>query len=344
PGSWKYVYPPLRHAEWHGCTPTDLVFPFFLFIVGVSLWFSMQKYGQELNAGSVFRILRRMVTIFLLGLFLAIFPYFLSKDYAHLRIMGVLQRIALAYGIGALICLAVRREYLWIVLAFILLGYWAAMALFGGNDPFSLEDNFARKVDLALIGADHLYKGFGVPFDPEGLFSTLPAAGNVIIGYFAGAAIGKSPYKSGNAIKLILIGAGCAGLGLLWSLFFPLNKPLWTSSYVLYSSGIAMAVLAIIFWISDVAGFPSWGKFFMVFGSNALFSFFLAGIWTKTMLYLVKLPSGGEEITLYNWIYQKICAPVAGNMNGSLMFALLQVIIIWSVALVLYRKKIFIRL
>jgi predicted acyltransferase len=344
PGSWEFVYPPLRHAEWHGCTPTDLVFPFFLFIVGVSLWFSMQKYGNELNAGSVFRILRRMLTIFLLGLFLTIFPYFLSKDYPHLRIMGVLQRIAIANALGAIICLAVRREYLWIVLAFILLAYWGVMAFFGGQDPYSLEGNFARKVDLAILSANHMYKGFGVPFEPEGLLSTIPATGNVIIGYFIGAVIGKAPFRAVNALKLVLIGAAAVGLGLLWSLWFPLNKPLWTSSYVLFSSGMAMALLAFVFWISDVAGFPAWGGFFKVFGMNALFSFFLAGIWTKTMLYLVKIPSGDETISLYSWIYRKICIPVAGEMNGSLMFALLQVLIIWLFALFLYRKKVFIRL
>ena len=344
PGSWEYVYPPLRHAEWHGCTPTDLVFPFFLFIVGVSIWFSMQKYGQELNTGSVFRILRRTLTIFLLGLFLTIFPYFFSRDYSQLRIMGVLQRIALTYGIGALICLAVRREFLWVVLLIILLGYWAVMAFFGGVDPYSLENNFAGKVDLALLGASHIYKGFGLPFEPEGLLSTLPAAGNVMIGYFAGGIIGKGPYKSADALKLFLIGLAGVGAGILWNLFFPINKPLWTSSYVLYTSGIAMAFLALVFWISDVGEMSAWGKFFMVLGTNALFAFFLSGIWTKTMLYIIKIPSGDDRVSLYTWIYKNICVPVAGNLNGSLMFALMQLLLIWSLVLILYRKKIFIRL
>ncbi|HEX2969179.1 MAG TPA: heparan-alpha-glucosaminide N-acetyltransferase domain-containing protein [Bacteroidales bacterium] len=344
PGSWSFVYPPLRHAEWHGCTPTDLVFPSFLFIVGVSLWFSMQKYGQEINSGSVLRILRRAVTIFLTGLFLTIFPYFINRDYSQLRIMGVLQRIALAYFIGALICLAVRRQYHWIVLLAILLGYWAVMLLSGGDDPFSLEYNLARKVDISILGAGHLYKGFGTPFDPEGLLSTLTASCNVIIGYYAGSIIGKNSPKAADALRLLLIGLAGIGAGLLWSVFFPLNKPLWTSSYVLYTSGIAMGVFAVIFLITDVAGFSVWGGFFNVFGKNALFAFFLSGIWTKTMLYVVKLQSGEEKISLYNWIYQKICVPVAGNLNGSLMFAFLQLLIIWSFAFFLYRKKIFIKL
>jgi predicted acyltransferase len=344
PGSWKFVYPPLRHAEWHGCTPTDLVFPFFLFIVGVSIWYSMLKYGHELNTGSVLRILRRVVTIFLLGLLLTIFPNFFDRDYSQLRIMGVLQRIALAYGIGAFLCLAVRREYLWIVVAVILLAYWGVMAFLGGSDPYSLEGNFARKVDLVILGANHMYKGFGIPFDPEGLLSTLPAAGNVLIGFYAGEVLGKGPARGGKALKLLLLGIAAVGIGLLWSIVFPLNKPLWTSSYVLYTTGFAMAFLALIYFVSDVLRFQWFGKFFVVFGTNALFSYFLAGIWTKTMLYLVKIPSGDTKISLYTWIYQKLCVPVAGDLNGSLLFALLQVLIIWLFAYFLYRKKIFVRL
>jgi predicted acyltransferase len=342
PGSWDYVYPPLRHSEWHGCTPTDLVFPFFLFIVGVSMWYSMKKYGQEINSGSVLRILRRAVTIFAVGLFLAIFPYF-GRDYSTLRIMGVLQRIALAYGIGALICLTIRKDYLWIVIAVILLIYWALLAFFGGTDPFSLQGNIASKVDAAILGTKHLYKGFGIPFDPEGLLSTLPAICTVIIGYFTGELIGKGPASNKTVLKLFLLGIASAGLGLLWNLVFPINKPLWTSSYVLYTSGIAMGVLALIYLIADVLKFQKWGTFFMVFGMNALFSYFLAGIWTRLMLF-IKIPSGDAKITLYKWFYEKVCVTVAGNMNGSLMFALIQVLLIWGLALILYRKKIMIRL
>jgi predicted acyltransferase len=342
PGSWQYVYPPLRHAEWHGCTPTDLVFPFFLFIVGVSTYYSLKKYGNELNGSSSLRILRRVVTIFAVGLVLALFPFF-GKDISNLRIMGVLQRIALAYGIGAIICLAVRREYLWIVVAVILLLYWGMLALFGGSDPYSLSGNFAHEFDLYVLGKNHMYKGFGIPFDPEGLFSTIPAVGTVIIGYYIGGMIGKGSANMKTVLKLILFGAGSAGLGYLWNYFFPINKPLWTSSYVLFSAGIAMAVLALIYTVADVLKFQKWAGFFIVFGMNALFSFFLAGIWTRIML-LVRIPSGGQRTTIYVWFYEKVCVPVAGNLNGSLMFAIIQVILIWCLAFILYRKKVFIRL
>jgi predicted acyltransferase len=341
PGSWQYVYAPLRHAKWHGCTPTDLVFPFFLFIVGVSMWFSLRKYGHELNGSSVLRILRRTASIFALGLLLNIFPYF-DRDYSTLRIMGVLQRIALAYGAGALICMTVRRNYLWIVTALLLLFYWGVLAFFGGADPYSLEGNFALKIDQLIIGSNHLYTGFGIPFEPEGLLSTIPAVCTVIIGYYIGEVIGKKSANGKAVIKTLVIGIALTGLGLLWSLLFPINKPLWTSSYVLYTTGIAMMFLAVIYWVADILKLGWWGRFFIVFGSNALFSFFLAGIWTDLMV-LIKVPSDGNEISIYTWFYEKICIPVAGNMNGSLMFALIQMLFIWCIALFLYKRKIMIR-
>jgi len=343
PGSWKYVYGPLRHAEWNGCTPTDLVFPFFLFIVGMSTWYSLKKYGNELNGSSVLRILRRMVAIFAVGLLLTIFPYF-ARDYSTLRIMGVLQRIALAYGIGAIICLSVRKEYLWIVTAVVLLLYWALLAIFGGADPYSLNDNFALKTDLAILGRNHLYKGFGIPFDPEGLLSTLPAICTVIIGYYAGALADRGSANGKTVARLLAIGAGLTGLGYLWGMVFPINKALWTSSYVLYSAGLAMVVLSVIYLVSDVLKFRGWGTFFVVFGTNALFTFALAGIWTKMMLYVIKIPSAGGKISLYTWFYEKVCVPIAGNMNGSLLFAVIQVLLLWTMALILYRRKIMIRL
>lgn len=342
PGSWQYVYPPLQHAKWHGCTPTDLVFPFFLFIVGVSSWFSLKKYGNEINWGSFLRIFRRVLAIFAVGLFLNIFPYF-GRDYSTLRIMGVLQRIAIAYGIGALICMAVKRDYLWIVVAGLLLVYWAVLFFFGGADPYSLTDNFALKADIAILGNNHLYKGFGIPFDPEGLLSSVPAVCTVIIGYYIGEILGQGSEDGKTALKVLLIGAAAFGLGYLWNMIFPINKPLWTSSYVLYTAGLAMGVLALIYLIADVIKFQMWGIPFIVFGTNALFSFFLAGIWTKLMLF-IKFSSGEEKITLYSWIYTKIFVPIAGNMAGSLIFAFFQMTFIWVLALILYRKKIFIRL
>lgn len=342
PGSWEFVYPPLRHSEWNGCTPTDMVFPFFLFIVGMSTWYSLKKYRNEINGSSALRIFRRTLAIFAVGLFLTIFPYF-GRDYSTLRIMGVLQRIALAYGIGAILCLAIRREYLWIIVVILLLLYWGLLGLFGGADPYSLSGNFALKTDIAILGKNHLYAGFGIPFEPEGLLGTIPAVCTVIIGYFVGELAGNGAASGKSVIKIILLGIASAGLGYLWNMIFPINKPLWTSSYVLFTAGIAMGVFSLIYLIADVLKFQVLGTFFMIFGTNAIFSYFLAGIWIKMLLF-IQIHSGAEKITLYRWFYDKVCVPVAGNLNGSLLFAVIQMLIIWSVALILYRKKVFIRL
>ena len=341
PGSWNYIYPPLRHSSWHGCTPSDMIFPFFLFIIGVSLWYSMKKYGHEINIGSLFRIFRRTLTVFALGLIIEIFPNF-GKDLSTLRIMGVLQRIALAYGIGAIICLTIKRDYLWLAIAILLIFYWAMLAFSGNAEPYSLAGNLVAKVDAAVLGKNHLGTGFGIPFDPEGLLSTIPAICTVLIGYYIGEIVGKGSPEFKTALKLVLLGAASIGLGLLWSLVFPMNKPLWTSSFVLYTSGFALVILALIYLISDVLRLQKWGSFFLVFGTNALFAYFLTEIWTKFLLF-VHIPSGDNKMSLYSWIYEKVCVPVAGNLNGSLMFAIMQMLLIWLILLILYRKKIMIR-
>lgn len=342
PGSWDHVYPFLTHSKWNGCTPTDLVFPFFLFISGMSMWFSMKNFNNELSGGSIWRIARRTISIFAIGLFLAIFPHF-RMDYSTLRIMGVLQRIALAYLISSVLCLTIKREYLWIAVAVILLSYWALLAFMGGNDPFSLDGNFVRKIDLAILGKKHMYAGFGIPFDPEGLLSTIPAAATMIIGYFMAGIPGKGSPSGSTVLKLIFIGAAAVGLGLLWNTIFPINKPLWTSSYVLFTAGIATAAFAVIYLIADVLKFSLWGVPFNIFGTNALFSYFIAGIWTELILFIT-VPVGPARMNLYEWFYEKACVPLAGNLGGSLMFAIVQMVIVWGVALILYRKKVMIRL
>jgi predicted acyltransferase len=199
------------------------------------------------------------------------------------------------------------------------------------------------KADLAVLGDSHMYKGFGIPFEPEGILSTIPSICTVIIGYFIGDITSGGAASGKIVLKIILLGIAAFGLGYLWNFVFPINKPLWTSSYVLYTSGIAMAVFAVIYLIADVFRFQALGAFFAVFGTNALFSYLLAGIWIEMLLF-IKVQSVAGKISLYQLFFEKVCVPLAGNLNGSLMFAVIQVLIIWSVALVLYRKKIFIRL
>jgi predicted acyltransferase len=344
PGSWGHIYAPLEHSPWHGCTPTDLVFPSFLFIAGVAMYYSLKKYNFEFSPDALFRILRRVLLIFATGTFLTIFPYFIHRDYNNLRILGVLQRIALAYGMGAIIILLVREKFVWVATSVILLGYWAIMYFFGGADPYSLKDNFALIVDKAILGETHLYKGFGIPFDPEGLLSTLPATGTVLLGFMVGRLINKNGKAWKTPILLAVAGAVLVAVGAIWGLAFPINKPLWTSSYVLYAGGIAMIILSAVFIIVDIWGKKGWTGFFMVFGMNALFTFFLAGITAKELGYNY-IGTGDDKISYGGWIYKHICCNVFTEPRmASLMFALMMLTFIWLIGLVLYKKKIFIKL
>jgi predicted acyltransferase len=342
PGSWAHVYAPLLHSKWHGCTPTDLVFPFFLFVVGVSMFFSFAKYGNVLNRGSLIRVTKRTILIFAIGLFLNSFPQW-QKDFSHLRIMGVLQRIALVYGIASIIVLSVRKVYLPYILGFILVGYWALLYWGGGSDPYSLEDNLTIPFDTMILGTGHLYKGFGIPFDPEGLLSTLPAIGTALLGYMAGALI-KRAERAKVPVFLLAWGIGGILIGWIWGLVFPINKPLWTSSYVLYAGGWASVVLGILIWLIDLKDYKRWTSFFVVFGMNPLFIFSLSALWAITLVRLVHIPdSAGELRNGYSWLYLEVFKPLAGELDGSLLFALAHVLVFWLLAWVLYRKKIFIK-
>jgi predicted acyltransferase len=341
PGSWSHIYAPLKHSAWHGCTPTDLVFPFFLFIVGASAFFSFKKYETKLTGSSFLKILKRTALIFLIGLFLNSFPQW-QTDWSKLRILGVLQRIALAYFFGSVIVLAVKRKYLpWISLA-ILLIYWGILWFFGGDDPYSLAGNIAPTVDSFIVGESHLYKGFGLVFDPEGLLSTIPAIVTVIIGFIAGGVISETE-KQKVPVKMIIHGVILTGAGLLWSLVFPINKPLWTSSYVLYTAGLAFVLMAIFIWIIDLKGYTKWTSPLVVFGMNPLFIFALSGIWARCLTRIIKIHEGDTVVNGYNWLYQNIFQPFAGNINGSLLFALTHIVVFWFICWVLYKRKIFLK-
>ncbi len=343
PGSWSYVYPPLLHAKWHGVTPTDLVFPFFLFIVGVSLFLSSGKFNHELSKRSFLKILRRTVLIFSIGLALHWFPF--SRSIDSLRIMGVLQRIAVAYGIGALLCLGLSQKHAWKAGIALLLGYWALMWGLGGENPYSLEDNFARKIDLLILGENHLWKGFGIRFDPEGLFSTLPAVGTVIFGYYIGALIKSSEDKSQLIKNLLLIGVSSIFIGLAWNIYFPLNKPLWTSSYVIYTGGIACCVLGILIELIDVRAYTKWTKPFQVFGLNPLIIYVLSGLIVKIMFMFKWENAEGKNRNVYSWLFNDVYASLLPeNLKfASLLFAITIVAFCWLVGYALYKKKIVIK-
>lgn len=350
PGTWDYVYAPLRHAKWHGCTPTDLVFPFFLFIVGVSMAMSLHKITSQINFDAASRsaligkILKRTCLIFLVGLLLNWFPFY-HKHISDLRILGVLQRIALAYG-GAGILVVLLRGRLKIVFAaiVILLGYWVLLAMGGGTDPFSLEGNLATWFDPKVLGESHVYKGFGIPFDPEGLVSTIPGVAHVMIGYLIGVYGILDKKNAGSPIRgltyVLLGGIALTAVGLIWDNAFPINKPLWTSSYVLYTCGLASILLAALMYIIDVHKFTKWTYVFRVFGLNPLVSYALSGLFVKLMITVFKSDGGNAYAALYKTVFQ----PLLGNYAGSFGFAISYTLFIWFFAWLLYRKGTVIKL
>ena len=345
PGSWSHIYPPLRHAKWHGCTPTDLVFPFFLFVVGVSMFFSFSKYQNTLNKETLWKVGKRTLLIFVIGLFINSFPQW-NTDYSQLRIMGVLQRIALAYGFAALIVLAFSRKSIALVGVGILLVYWGLLYFLGGADPYSLQGNITNIVDASILGEQHLYRGFGIPFDPEGLFSTIPAIVTVILGYFAGLLI-KETKKKKVPLKLAAYGTIATLLGWLWSFILPLNKPLWTSSYVLYTAGLALLLFALLIYIIDLKGYKKWTSFFVVFGMNPLFIFALSGLWAKTLSRLIRISTAdGGTISGSGWIYQNIFVPMESVISqnaSSFLYAFTHIIFFWLIGYILYKRRIFIK-
>ena len=342
PGSWSYVYPPLLHSKWNGCTPTDLVFPFFLFIVGVSMWFSFKKFDKGITKTALLKVLKRFVIMFLLGVFLNGFPYFELDD---LRYLGVLQRIAIAYLIGALLCMQFKYKQVLIAFGIILIGYWGLLYFSVSEGPYELTTNIVRKIDLLLFGENHLYGGFGIPFDPEGLLSGIPSVGTLLMGYFSGRLIERSNDTTKAIKNLMVFGALATFIGWLWNFTFPINKPLWTSSYVLYTGGLAMVFLAALLWIIDVNGFKKWATPFIHFGTNPLAIYMFSGIYTSAIIYLIKIPmASGEVLSGYDYLYSQIFVPIAGNMNGSLLFAIAHIIFFWLITYVLYKKKIFIKI
>lgn len=347
PGTWGHVYAPLRHAQWHGCTLTDLVFPFFLFIIGVSMRFSFEKY-EFCKWGPLFKkVVWRTITIFTIGLLLNAFPFVRQDwDWSHFRIMGVLQRIALAYLMASFI--VVRADIIGIVKISLglLFGYWILLMGYGwysGLDPYALKSNLILIVDAYIFGENHLYGGTGIPFDPEGLLSTIPSIVTVLIGFLVGTMIKTAEDHKDNTQRMAVLGALLIIFGWGWGFVFPINKQLWTSSYVLYTSGIATVVLAGLIWLVDVKGLKTWTKPFVIFGANAIFLYAASSIWAKILL-KIRFELDGKMISGYGYLYQTVFQPFAGDLNGSFLFALFHVFMFWLILAWMYRKKIFIKI
>ncbi|HVF88192.1 MAG TPA: heparan-alpha-glucosaminide N-acetyltransferase domain-containing protein [Pyrinomonadaceae bacterium] len=342
PGSWDAVYAPLKHAEWHGWTPTDLVFPFFLFIVGVSITLALARRAEsaETRRDLYVKILKRSLIIFGLGLVLAGFPYF---NLETIRIPGVLQRIAVCYLVASIIFLKTDFKGQAVIVAVLLVAYWLLMTLTPapgyGTGDLSLDGNLAAYFDRAIL-AGHIYKP---NYDPEGILSTLPAIATTLIGVLAGHWL-RSPRPPLDKVKGMVV-AGVAGvlLGWLWHQSFPINKPLWTSSYVVLTGGMASLFLALCYWLIDIKGFHRWALPFVVSGVNALAAFFLSGLVARVMTIWKVSRAGGSQVTLKNFLYDTLFASWASPINASLLFALCFVLVFLGLMTVLYRRKIFIK-
>jgi predicted acyltransferase len=346
PGTWGAIYPPLEHAKWDGWTFTDTIFPFFVFIMGIAIPIALEKRkaAGQVGGGLYLKLLQRTASLFGLGLFLAFFPFYnwMKADWIHLgelRIMGVLQRLALCYLFASLLFLWLPTRALIAAAFALLLGYWGLMVVGGDLTP---EGNFSGVIDRMILGP-HMWKGSEF-FDPEGLLSTLPAIATCLFGVMTGQLVMAKRGDTDKVAEMFVWGFALLALGWMWSAFFPINKNLWSSSYSVFMSGLAMCVLAACYWVIDIKGWKAWTGPFVVFGVNALALFVGSGMLGRL---LNMIPGGtdaeGKLVSLKNTIYEGVFAPLASPMNASLLFAVcfigLWLFLMW----LLYRKRIFIK-
>ena len=370
PGSWGHIYTPLDHAEWSGCTPTDLVFPFFLFAVGNALAFVMPKLEEK----NIFwrKVITRTFLIFIIGLFLSWFPFvkwsddhLVFKPWAFVdgdgspdgvRIMGVLQRIALCYFFASVIIHFFKLRGAFVVAAVLLLGYWVLCVAANPTDPFSMTGYFGRNVDIAVLGKSHMLHfdkvdGKVYHFDYEGLSSSIAAIAQVIFGYIAGNYIISKGKTHEMLNGLFVAGTVLMFCGLAWDMNFPIIKKIWSSSYTVYTTGLALIILSVMIYIIEFKDRKGWlSRFFDVFGKNALFIFVLSGLLPRLMG-LIRIPNTitaeGKQtyLTPLSWFYDRICKHILpfDPRIGSLIYALCFIAMMWFLAWLLDRKKIYIK-
>ncbi len=359
PGSWGHIFPPLEHASWHGVTPTDLVFPFFLFAVGNAMAFVMPKLDAAGESTFWKKVIKRSLLIFFIGVFLNWFPFIkyddagklVGKPFETLRIFGVLQRIAISYFFAAIIVHYFKVRGSFVVGMFILLGYWFLCVAANPSDPFSLHGWFGTNIDKALLGEKHMYHGEGVAFDPEGLMNSFAAIVQVILGFLVGNYI----LQKGKTQEMLngLFVAGCVLVfaGFCWDIVFPLNKKIWTSSYTIYTTGLALLILSMMIYLLDFKNTKgAWSRFFDVFGKNALFIFAMSALIPRS-LGLIRISNGltyagkPKYLNPLSWFYETLCKPLfPGDPRiGSLIYALCFIAMMWFLAWVLDKKKIYIK-
>lgn len=358
PGSWSHIYDPLEHAPWHGLTPTDLVFPFFLFAVGNAMAFVMPK--MEAAGDAIFwkKVIRRSLLIFGIGLFLAWWPFvkwvdgnLVFKPWSYIddkgnpqgvRIMGVLPRIAISYFVASILVYYLKLQKAFYTGLVLLVLYWLLSFLLGDKtDPYSMAGWFGNKIDAGILGAAHMYKGEGMLFDPEGLVSTLPAVVQVIFGFMVGDYIQKKGKNFEMVAGLFVAGVAFILTGFCWDMVFPINKKIWTSSYTVYTTGLALLTIATMIYLIEFKNIKGGlAKFFDVFGKNALFVFALSSFLPKGLA-LVKL---GEGINPWNWLYKKVLIHVPGAPeNGSLLYALCVISFMWAICYWMDKKRIYVK-
>ena len=358
PGSWSHIYAPLEHAPWHGLTPTDLVFPFFLFAVGNALSFVMPRL--QAGGDKVFwrKVFVRSLLIFAIGLFLTWWPFvkwsgneLVFKPWSYIdekgnpqgvRILGVLARIAICYFFASIIIYYLKPRAAFFTGLVLLLIYWALCYTLGDKaDPYSMTGWFGNRVDKAVLGLAHMYKGEGIPFDPEGIMSTMSAIVNVIFGYLVGDYIQKKGKNFEMLTGLFVAGVAMLVTGFCWDMVFPINKKIWTSSYTIYTSGLATITIATMIYLIEFKNYKGWlSKFFDVFGKNALFVFALSAFLPKGLA-LIRSADGTNP---WNWLYKKILIHIPGAPeNGSLAYAICVITFMWFICWVMDKKKIYVK-
>lgn len=359
PGSWNSIYAPLRHASWNGLTPTDLVFPFFMFIMGVSTYLSLRKYDFAPTWPTLWKIIRRTAVIFAIGLAIAWLSLFLggvrsgktvwdaAMNFDTIRILGVLPRLAICYGLASIIAVTLRHRWLPVLIIGMLVVY-SVVILCGAGYEFS-EQNIIAVVDRFVLGEAHMYTdwvdGNPVKLDPEGLLSTLPSIAHVLIGFWCGMMIMNTKDNDKRVQSLFIVGTILTFAGFLLSYGLPINKKIWSPTFVLTTCGFAASLLGLLMWIIDIRGHRKWCGFFEAFGVNPLFLYVLAAVMS-ILLGHVTVAYGDGSTSLHGWIYRAVMLPLSGGDTtlASLLFALAFVGFNWIIGYILYKKRIYIKI
>ncbi len=348
PGSGATPFAPLEHAAWFGFTPTDLVFPSFLFAVGNAMSFSMKRYIEMGNAAVLTKIFKRTLLIFLIGYLMYWFPFFNFDNghfawspISHTRIMGVLQRIALCYCFASLMIHFLSKQSVIILSVVLLFAYWILLLVFGDPaSPYSMTGNAGIFLDKFILGDNHMYHGEKIAFDPEGILSTLPAIVNVVIGYYAGKFIQQKGKGYDVISKMLLTGCLFIVLALCWNMVFPIGKKLWSSPFTLLTTGLDLVILSFLIYALEINDWNkgNWTRFFTILGKNPLPVYVLSETLV-IFFYMVSVKGS----SLYGWINDNFYQVIAPGAIGSLLFAISYMLICWSVGWLLDKKNVYIR-